>query len=189
MYQQQPTYSNGSSAIQQVVEQLIRFHLGHGGKEVARNKVDSLAPSFSFMDEWAAAYRWALDYIEEYEPDKKPNRRNENGEGAVRDDDTPLCALFDEKHYDELRQTMEGWLPVLADTSPSADVLHCSHFNFDLSKVSASEVYLDLVALVNRNALKVPLARLAEYMFLHSNLSKSQGAIYQQLKRFKKICK
>ena len=104
-------------------------------------------------------------------------------------DDTPLSALFRDNHYDELKEIINSWLPFLTNVSDIKDPLSITSFQFVFGEFHPANVYLDLVHLVNLDALKTPLSVLADYLFTHSNLSVSRNSIYVQLKRYKKLCK
>ena len=102
--------------------------------------------------------------------------------------DTPLSALFRESQHEELRQIIESWRPFLIEADTEGDALqHCT-FHFDLARIRPATVYLDFAHLINHEALQSPMSVLAAYMFQHSNLSKSENALYVQLKRYKKLC-
>jgi hypothetical protein len=103
------------------------------------------------------------------------------------DDRTPLSALFWKSHHEELEKVLNTWLPYLA--GETEEVLRLNDFQFDFSKTQPATVYLDLARLINHGALQTSMSVLAAYMFSHSNLSKSENALYVQLKRYKKICK
>ena len=102
--------------------------------------------------------------------------------------DTPLSALFRESHHEELRQIIESWRPFLIEADTEGDALQLCTFHFDLARIRPATVYLDFAHLINHEALQSPMSVLAAYMFQHSNLSKSENALYVQLKRYKKLC-
>ena len=104
------------------------------------------------------------------------------------DTDTPLSALFRESHHEQLGRIIESWRPCLMDTDPDKEALQLSTFHFDLNQIQPSTVYLDFARLISLGTLMVPMSNLATYMFSHSNLSKSENALYVQLKRYKKMC-
>jgi len=104
------------------------------------------------------------------------------------DADKPLSALFRESHHKELRQIIDSWRPYLTDADPDADALQFSTFQFDLSQIRPATVYLDFAHLINHDALQSPMSVLAAYMFQHSNLSRSENALYVQLKRYRRLC-
>ena len=102
--------------------------------------------------------------------------------------DTPLSALVRESHQEELRVIIESWRPYLTNSVDEADVMNLNCFQFNLNEIRPVCIYTDLAHLVNHDALRSPLSVLAAYMFQHSNLSKSENALYVQLKRYKKMC-
>ena len=104
------------------------------------------------------------------------------------DADTPLSALFRESHHDELRKIIEVWRPYLTNDEPTMDSLVLNSFQFDFSEIRPVNIYMDLARLISHDALTTPMSVLAAYMFQHSNLSKSENALYVQLKRYKKLC-
>ena len=123
-------------------------------------------------------------------PKGREKRASETGKDADPpfDADTPLSALFRENHHKELRQIIDSWRPYLISDDPTIDALSLAHFEFDLKRICPKQVYLSLVNLILQDALRPPMACLAQYMFTHSNLSRNELALYKQLKRYKKIC-
>ena len=111
-----------------------------------------------------------------------------SGKGTPFDKDTPLADLFRESHHKELRQIIDSWRPYLTDADPDADALQFSTFQFDLSQIRPATVYLDFAHLINHDALQSPMSVLAAYMFQHSNLSRSENALYVQMKRYRRLC-
>lgn len=103
--------------------------------------------------------------------------------------DTPLSALFRENHREKLREVIESWRPNLANDNQSTDALGLTSFEFNLEQTRPVCIYMDLARLIIRDALCVPMSVLAAYMFGHSNLSRSQKALYVQLKRYTGMCK
>ena len=61
-------------------------------------------------------------------------------------------------------------------------------FQFDLSRIQPSTVYLDLAHLINQGGLQYSMSVLAAYLFRHSNLSQSESTLYSQLRKYKCIC-
>ena len=104
------------------------------------------------------------------------------------DADTPLSALFRENHHEELRQIIESWRPYLSGDDPNMDALALNSFQFDFGQTRPVCIYMDLARLINHDALATPISVLAAYLFQHSNLSRSENALYVQLKRYKKLC-
>ena len=104
------------------------------------------------------------------------------------DDTTPLSALFRENHHEELRKIIDSWRPNLINDDPNIDALTVNNFQFDFEQIRPVCIYMDLARLINHDALSEPMSVLAAYLFLHSNLSRSENALYVQLKRYKKLC-
>lgn len=101
--------------------------------------------------------------------------------------DTPLSDLFRENHHEELKTVIESWRPYLVDNNPSIDALKMNSFHFDFGRIIATSVYIDLGPLLNNHALKDDnMSQLANYLYLHSNLSSSQPTLYAQLRKYKK---
>ncbi len=101
--------------------------------------------------------------------------------------DTPLSDLFRENHHEELKNVIESWRPYLVDNNPSIDALKMNSFHFDFGRIIATSVYIDLGPLLNNHALKDDnMSQLANYLYLHSNLSSSQPTLYAQLRKYKK---
>ena len=105
----------------------------------------------------------------------------------VFDKDTPLSALFRRAHHEELRKIIESWRPYLICDDPTIDALAMNRFEFDFSKILAMGVYIDLGSLLCKHPLEDDNMRtLADYLFLHSNLSNSQPTLYAQLRKYMK---
>ena len=101
--------------------------------------------------------------------------------------ETPLSALFREDYQGELRTVIESWRPSLIDDDPAVDALAMSRFHFDLKKIKATAVYIDLGRLLSVHALTDDnTSTLSWYLFNHSNLSTSQPTLYAQLRKYKK---
>ena len=101
--------------------------------------------------------------------------------------DTPLSALFRENFHKELRTVIETWRPYLIGGDSGADALEICHLGFDLSKLPAKSVYIDLGRLLNEHPLiDDNMHTLAEYLYHHSNLSNSLPTLYSQLRKYKK---
>ena len=86
--------------------------------------------------------------------------------------DTPLSDLFRRTFHEELRQVNDD---------KTKDALELCRFDFDKKHLTAKRVYWDLVALVEHGALRPSLQMLADYLFLHSNLSRTASTLYQLL--------
>jgi len=99
--------------------------------------------------------------------------------------ETPLSALFRKNSHEQLQTVMETWRPFLI--GETEDVMKLNEFKFDLSRIQPSTIYLDLAQLINQGGLQCSMSVLAAYMFTHSNLSRSENALYVQLKRYKKL--
>ena len=122
-----------------------------------------------------------------------PRRKGNNAAGATADPpfdaDTPLSALFRENHHEELRKIIDSWRPYLIGDDPTIDALAMTRFEFNFRQTRPVSVYMDLARLINHDALSSPMSILSAFMFRHSNLSRSENALYVQLKRYKKLCK
>ena len=105
------------------------------------------------------------------------------------DKKTPLSVLFRESSHEELKERIMSWRPYLAEKALAEDELALTSFQFNFTKIRPVNVYMDLAHLINHDALCVPISVLAAYMFQHSNLSKSEKALYVQLKRYRSMCK
>ena len=130
-------------------------------------------------------------YLQTPLPDPPRRRGNDTTEKDANppfNADTPLSALFRESQHEELRQIIESWRPFLIEADTEGDALQLCTFHFDLARIRPATVYLDFAHLINHEALQSPMSVLAAYMFQHSNLSKSENALYVQLKRYKKLC-
>ena len=138
---------------------------------------------------------WHIDNVEsQYFGEKwaKAFQRKELAEGPPPpelpfDDNTPISALFRENFHDELRSVVESWRPCLVNDDPTIDALAMNRFEFDFSKILAMGVYIDLGSLLCKHPLEDDNMRtLADYLFLHSNLSNSQPTLYAQLRKYMK---
>lgn len=99
--------------------------------------------------------------------------------------DTPLSALFRENHHEELKTVIESWRPYLIGDDTTIDALAMTHFEFDRNRIYSNKVYRDLCELDAIGALHVSLSQLAYYLADHSNLSRSNATLYQQLKNYR----
>ena len=97
--------------------------------------------------------------------------------------DTPLSYLFRRMFYEDLRQVIDSWRPFLIDNDPLVDPLQISQFHFNKKRITARQVYIDLISLIECGALRPSMKTLADYLFEHTNLSKSADALYQLLTR------
>ena len=95
--------------------------------------------------------------------------------------DTPLSGLFRRTFHEELRQVINAWRPFLINDDKTKDALELCRFDFDKKHLTAKRVYWDLVALIEHGALRPSLQMLADYLFLHSNLSRTASTLYQLL--------
>ena len=122
-----------------------------------------------------------------------PRKRGNDAAGETADPpfdaDTPLSALFRENHHEELRKIINSWRPYLIGDDPTIDALAIKDFQFDFGLFRPVSVYTDMALLINKGALNPPMSVLAAYMFQHTNLSRSENALYVQLKRYRKMCK
>ena len=137
--------------------------------------VDHVDNQYFYGDKWAKTLQ-----------DKEVANSQASAEPAF-GKDTPLSALFRENFHDELRKVIESWRPFLIDDDPGINALAISHFKFDFTKILAMGVYIDLGRLLGMHPLKNDNMRtLADYLFLHSNLSSSQPTLYAQLRKYMK---
>ena len=95
--------------------------------------------------------------------------------------DTPLSALFRRTFHEELRQVINTWRPYLINDDKTKDALELCRFDFDKKCLTARRVYWDLVELIECGALRPSLQTLADYLFDHSNLSRTASTLYQLL--------
>lgn len=71
--------------------------------------------------------------------------------------DTPLSALFRRTFHDDLRQVIDSWRPALVGCPPDVDALSLTSFCFDRRQLHAKRVYMDLIGLMERGALRPSL--------------------------------
>ena len=114
----------------------------------------------------------------------REGKNTEKKEDIIKNE-TPLSALFRKNCHEKLQTVLETWRPFLI--GETEDVMKLNEFKFDLSRIQPSTVYLDLAQLINQGGLQYSMSVLAAYMFTHSNLSRSENALYVQLKRYKKL--
>ena len=95
--------------------------------------------------------------------------------------DTPLSALFRRTFHEELRQVINTWRPYLINDDKTKDALELCRFDIDKKNLTARRVYWDLVELIECGALRPSLQTLADYLFDHSNLSRTASTLYQLL--------
>ena len=100
--------------------------------------------------------------------------------------DTLLSDLFRRTFYEDLRQVINSWRPFLIDNDPSVDALQISRFDFNKKRITARRVYMDLISLIERGALRPSMQTLADYLFERTNLSKSADALYQLMARYRR---
>ena len=74
--------------------------------------------------------------------------------------DTPLSALFRRMFHDDLRQVIDSWRPALVGCPPDVDALSLTSFCFDRRQLHAKRVYMDLIGLMERGALRPSLRSL-----------------------------
>ena len=139
--------------------------------------VDHVDNQYFYGDKWT-----------ERQKDKKEAKHNKTASGVPFDGNTPLSALFRENHHDKLKAVIESWRPYLLNDEKEREALALTSFVFDMEKIRPVSIYMDLAHLVNHDALRLPMSVLAAYMFQHSNMSRSQNALYVQLKRYRKMC-
>ena len=97
--------------------------------------------------------------------------------------DTPLSALFYRTVHEDLRQVIDSWRPFLVDCPSDVDALALTHFCFDRRRINARQVYMVFADLMERGALRPSMRTLADYLFVHTNLSQSASTLYQLLAR------
>ena len=167
--------------LNELLEQLHRKDKDHQG---SHNTIVYVAPGAQYVGTVENQYLHPLPGL----PPKKVDTKVEEKQEKPFDTDTPLSALFRESHHEELGKIIESWRPFLIEADTEGDALQLYTFHFDLAQIRPATVYLDFAHLINHEALQSPMSVLAAYMFQHSNLSKSENALYVQLKRYKKLC-
>ena len=164
------------------------------GREKAIQLFDDYERLLHPFPGWETTKRKLEDILIDFTYNKKPypyaltsEEKAEYKTALAIKEDTPLSALFRENYHDELRKVLETWQPYL--TGDTDDLLILHSFQFDLSRMQPATVYLDLVHLIDLGGLLCSMLVLSKYMFMHSNLSKSENSFYTQLKRYKKMSK
>jgi hypothetical protein len=168
--------------VNELLEQLHQKEKDHQGSivlniyEKGSLHVDHVDNQYLYGDKWVKALQ------NKVVADDQPSAAD-----PVFDKDTPLSALFRDNFHGELRKVIESWRPFLIDDDPGINALAISHFKFDFTKILAMGVYIDLGRLLGMHPLKNDNMRtLADYLFLHSNLSSSQPTLYAQLRKYMK---
>ena len=160
----QADFTNQGSKIEVV-------YVASGGQHV-----DKIENQIVYGDKWT-----------ERQKDRKVAKVDKVASEAPFADSTPLSALFRENHHDKLKTVIESWRPYLLNDEKEREALALTSFVFDMEKIRPVSIYMDLVHLINQDALRFPMSVLAAYMFQHSNMSQSQNALYVQLKRYRKM--
>ena len=169
--------------LNELLEQLHQKEKDHQGSTVINIygkgslHVDHVDNQYLYGDKWVKALQ------NKVVADDQPSAAD-----SVFEKDTPLSALFRENHHDKLKAVIESWRPYLLNDEKEREALALTSFVFDMEKIRPVSIYMDLAHLVNHDALRLPMSVLAAYMFQHSNMSRSQNALYVQLKRYRKMC-
>ena len=169
--------------VNELLEKLHQADSNHQGSTVINIygkgslHVDHVDNQYLYGDKWVKALQ------NKVVADDQPSAAD-----PVFEKDTPLSALFRENHHDKLKAVIESWRPYLLNDEKEREALALTSFVFDMEKIRPVSIYMDLAHLVNHDALRLPMSVLAAYMFQHSNMSRSQNALYVQLKRYRKMC-
>ena len=165
--------------VNELLERVHRADKNHQGSPVF-----IYAPGSQYVDK-------QINIGETHTPETLPvppcvgrEKNTEKKEDIIKNE-TPLSALFRKNSHEQLQTVIEAWRPFLI--SETEDVMKLNEFKFDLSRIQPSTIYLDLAQLINQGGLQCSMSVLAAYMFTHSNLSRSENALYVQLKRYKKL--
>ena len=165
--------------VNELLEQLHRKDKDHQGSPVF-----IYAPGSQYVDK-------QFNFGKPHTPETLPvppcvgrEKNTEKKEDIIKNE-TPLSALFRKNSHEKLQKVIETWRPFLI--GETEDMMKLNEFKFDLSRIQPSTVYLDLAQLINQGGLQCSMSVLAAYMFTHSNLSRSENALYVQLKRYKKL--
>ena len=171
-----------ADVLKKVNELLERVH--RKDKDHQGSPVFIYAPGSQYVDK-------QINIGETHTPETLPvppcvgrGKNTEKKEDIIKNE-TPLSALFRKNSHEQLQTVIEAWRPFLI--SETEDVMKLNEFKFDLSRIQPSTIYLDLAQLINQGGLQCSMSVLAAYMFTHSNLSRSENALYVQLKRYKKL--
>ena len=176
-------FNNDEEAIGFFNRLLERLHQAGFGNSCSHISLVYVAPGAQHIDH--------VDnqnfYGDTYPKPKKAPKAEEPSATKTFNQGTPLSALFRENHHEELRKVIESWRPYLIGDDPAIDALAITRFEFDFGKILAMGVYIDLGHLLCKHPLVDDNMRtLADYLFLHSNLSNSQPTLYAQLRKYMK---
>jgi hypothetical protein len=100
-------------------------------------------------------------------------------------DDTMLSDLFDENYHNELRTIIDSFRPHLLYDDPNVDALALNNYVFDYKKITAKQVYMMLIELIEKGALLVTLKVFARFLFDRSNLSRTYSTLYVLMTRYR----
>ena len=171
-----------ADVLKKVNELLERVH--RKDKDHQGSPVFIYAPGSQYVDK-------QINIGETHTPETLPvppcvgrGKNTEKKEDIIKNE-TPLSALFRKNSHEKLQKVIETWRPFLI--GETEDMMKLNEFKFDLSRIQPSTIYLDLAQLINQGGLQCSMSVLAAYMFTHSNLSRSENALYVQLKRYKKL--
>ena len=179
-------FDNNEDALEFINRLLERLHQADYINQGSKIEVVYVASGGQHVDHVDNQYFYG-DKWTERQKDKKEAKHNKTASGVPFDGNTPLSALFRENHHDKLKAVIESWRPYLLNDDKAREALALTSFAFDMERIRPVSIYMDLVHLVNHDALRLPMSVLAAYMFQHSNMSQSQNALYVQLKRYRKM--
>ena len=173
-----------ADVLKKVNELLERLHCKD--KDHQGSPIFVYAPGSQYVDKQINIGERTLPKPETH-PDPPCVGREKNTEKKedIIKNETPLSALFRKNSHEKLQKVIETWRPFLI--GETEDMMKLNEFKFDLSRIQPSTIYLDLAQLINQGGLQYSMSVLAAYMFTHSNLSRSENALYVQLKRYKKL--
>ena len=176
-------FDNDEDGLELINRLLERLHQA-GNKSLGSVNINIYKPGCQHVDRVERQYIGCLTP----NPSPKGEGKEDDGQGLF-DINTPLSKLFRESSHEELKERMKSWRPHLPKDNLADDELALTSFQFNFTRIRPVNIYMDLAHLINHDALCVPISILAAYMFRHSNLSKSEKALYVQLKRYRSMCK
>lgn len=92
-----------------------------------------------------------------------------------------LRECFHKDVHERLSALITSWYPCLKNVDTEANPLEITDFEFDKDKTTSLRIYMDLIELIEKRALVVPVTVLIRYLAEHSNLSRSYATLYQQI--------
>lgn len=102
------------------------------------------------------------------------------------DNNKLLVDFFDKTVHETLKNLIISWYPYMTTPYTDAEALEITYFEFDFHQITSKQICLGFVDLIERWALVVDVKTFVEYLFEHSNLSRSFQTLYQRFSSFRR---